>query len=234
MRHAAHRLPCGFDRSPSFRVLRLALHLGQQWPPIWFVASGTDTGPSCGEGRNTSDRDCVHDRHRRARVGSVDSLNNPGGNLTGVMNLSGGLGPKRLQVIRELVPNAKKVGLLTNIHGCTRTLRANVQFFSLAPRAPSIHDPMGCWRPNFAVTHNAAFTCCATAARSSKRRSPGMVRIPGLPKHSTGTGCSLSSDQNLWSPARIKADVHTGHDGTSRAVRVWSAAHDADAGLAGS
>jgi hypothetical protein len=39
-------------------------------------------------------------------------------------------------------PAARTAAFRGRIHGCTRTLRANVQFFSLAPRAPSIHDPI--------------------------------------------------------------------------------------------
>src|SRR5215471_18573252 len=39
-------------------------------------------------------------------------------------------------------PAVKTAALKGRIHDCTRTIRGNVQFFSLAPRAPSIHDPM--------------------------------------------------------------------------------------------
>jgi hypothetical protein len=35
-------------------------------------------------------------------------------------------------------PAATTAAFRGRIHGCTRTLRGNVQFFSLAPRAPSI------------------------------------------------------------------------------------------------
>jgi putative tryptophan/tyrosine transport system substrate-binding protein len=44
----------------------------------------------------------------------VASLNRPGLNATGVTMLAGPLGPKRLQLLRELVPNASAVGLLVN------------------------------------------------------------------------------------------------------------------------
>ena len=36
-------------------------------------------------------------------------------------------------------PAAKAAALKGRIHGCTRTFREKVRFFSLAPRAPSIH-----------------------------------------------------------------------------------------------
>jgi putative ABC transport system substrate-binding protein len=47
-------------------------------------------------------------------LGLVSSLNRPGGNVTGVTFLVTALGPKRLELLRELVPSAKLVGLLVN------------------------------------------------------------------------------------------------------------------------
>jgi hypothetical protein len=44
--------------------------------------------------------------------GLVASLNRPGGNLTGITNLAGELVPKRLQLLRELLPNAARFGVL--------------------------------------------------------------------------------------------------------------------------
>jgi len=48
------------------------------------------------------------------QLGLVASLNRPGGNLTGVSNLNVELGPKRLQLLRELVPTAASIALLIN------------------------------------------------------------------------------------------------------------------------
>jgi putative ABC transport system substrate-binding protein len=47
-------------------------------------------------------------------VGLVASLARPGGNVTGVTNLNIELGPKRLELLHELVPTATVVGLLVN------------------------------------------------------------------------------------------------------------------------
>jgi putative ABC transport system substrate-binding protein len=46
--------------------------------------------------------------------GLVASMNRPGGNLTGVTFLSNELAPKRLGLLRDLVPNAAVIGFLIN------------------------------------------------------------------------------------------------------------------------
>jgi putative ABC transport system substrate-binding protein len=46
--------------------------------------------------------------------GLVQSFNRPGGNVTGVSTYTSELLPKRLELLRELVPNAKTIGLLMN------------------------------------------------------------------------------------------------------------------------
>ena len=48
------------------------------------------------------------------RAGLVQSLAHPGGNVTGNTILSPDLGPKRLQLIKEIIPSAKRVALLWN------------------------------------------------------------------------------------------------------------------------
>jgi putative ABC transport system substrate-binding protein len=47
-------------------------------------------------------------------LGLVASLNRPGANLTGIANLSGELTPKRLQLLRDLIPNAALFGVLAD------------------------------------------------------------------------------------------------------------------------
>jgi putative ABC transport system substrate-binding protein len=47
-------------------------------------------------------------------LGLVTSLSRPGANVTGATNLNQELGPKRLELLHELVPAARKIALLVN------------------------------------------------------------------------------------------------------------------------
>jgi len=47
-------------------------------------------------------------------LGLVASLNRPGGNLTGSVNLTAELAPKQLQLLRELMSNAARFGFLAD------------------------------------------------------------------------------------------------------------------------
>jgi putative ABC transport system substrate-binding protein len=48
------------------------------------------------------------------KLGLVASLNRPGGNVTGISWLSNTMAPKRLELLRELLPGATTIGLLFN------------------------------------------------------------------------------------------------------------------------
>ena len=48
------------------------------------------------------------------QMGLVGSLNRPGGNATGVYMLTAALEPKRIELIRELVPNAAVIGAIVD------------------------------------------------------------------------------------------------------------------------
>jgi putative ABC transport system substrate-binding protein len=48
------------------------------------------------------------------KIGLVASLNRPGGNLTDITNLNVEVGPKRLELLRELIPTATNIAVLVN------------------------------------------------------------------------------------------------------------------------
>jgi putative ABC transport system substrate-binding protein len=48
------------------------------------------------------------------KTGLVDSFSRPGGNLTGGFDLVSMLGPKRLEILRELLPSTSTFALLVN------------------------------------------------------------------------------------------------------------------------
>jgi putative tryptophan/tyrosine transport system substrate-binding protein len=55
--------------------------------------------------------------------GFVVSFNRPGGNATGVNLITSELGPKRLEILREVVPNASVIGVLLNPNSATGKLQ---------------------------------------------------------------------------------------------------------------
>ena len=63
------------------------------------------------------------------RAGLVPNLNQPGGNLTGVTSLNAQVGPKRLELLHEVIPSTTVFAVLVNptnpIHvGTTKDLQA--------------------------------------------------------------------------------------------------------------
>jgi len=71
-------------------------------------------------------------------LGLVTSLNRPGGNLTGVTSLNFEVGPKRLELLHELVPTAAMMTLLvnptnSNAEATSRDLQAAARALGLQP-----------------------------------------------------------------------------------------------------
>jgi putative ABC transport system substrate-binding protein len=69
------------------------------------------------------------------KLGLVDSLNRPGGNLTGVFTLVSALGPKQLELLHEMLPSAGTIVFLVN------TDNPNVQ--ADAPEIQAAADALG-------------------------------------------------------------------------------------------
>jgi putative tryptophan/tyrosine transport system substrate-binding protein len=67
------------------------------------------------------------------RAGLVDRLNRPGGNATGISIFTTGLGPKRLEILRELVPSAALIAFVVNPDNAST--RAQVEEVTAAAKA---------------------------------------------------------------------------------------------------
>jgi putative ABC transport system substrate-binding protein len=67
--------------------------------------------------------------------GYVASLNRPEANLTGVAMFAYSLGPKRLELLRELVPNAKVIAVLVNPTNAAAAAQSDRQDVDAAARA---------------------------------------------------------------------------------------------------
>src|SRR5262245_35364847 len=77
--------------APGSAPAMLAAHAATNTIPIVF---GTATDP--------------------VQLGLIASLSRPGGNMTGVITLALEVGPKRLELLHELIPTAKTIALLVN------------------------------------------------------------------------------------------------------------------------
>jgi putative ABC transport system substrate-binding protein len=67
-------------------------------------------------------------------AGLVTTLARPGGNATGLASSVGPLAPKRVEILRELLPSAKRIGLLGDLNDPTTSAVQE----SLAPLAASL------------------------------------------------------------------------------------------------
>jgi putative tryptophan/tyrosine transport system substrate-binding protein len=106
--HIAFRWAEGrYDRLPA-----LAAELVDIQVTVILAAGGTQTGLAAKAA--TSTIPIVNIGSDPVAAGLVASLNRPGGNVTGVSLLSGALTPKRLELLRELLPTATIIGVLVN------------------------------------------------------------------------------------------------------------------------
>jgi putative ABC transport system substrate-binding protein len=95
------------------RVPALALDLIRRRVDVLF-ASGGDVPILVAKGGTTTIPIVFTTASDPVAMGFVASLNRPGGNVTGVTSIAGELGPKRVELVHELLPKAAAVGLVLN------------------------------------------------------------------------------------------------------------------------
>jgi putative ABC transport system substrate-binding protein len=101
------------------------------------------------------------------KLGVVDSLSRPGGNITGVSSLSVDLSPKRLELMRELLPTSTSIAIVANptsptvasqlneLRASAAILGAELQFLNASNEAE--------FEPIFAAAQRAAFSLVFTS-----------------------------------------------------------------------
>jgi putative tryptophan/tyrosine transport system substrate-binding protein len=97
------------------RLPRLIVDLVRRPVAVIFVAAG-DVPALVAKGATRTTPIVFLTSSDPVRSGLVASLSRPGLNATGVTYIGGSLGPKRLEMLHELVPKAATVGLLVNPH----------------------------------------------------------------------------------------------------------------------
>jgi ABC-type uncharacterized transport system substrate-binding protein len=96
------------DRLPALadELIRRGVHL--------IVAAGSTPAALAAKAATTSIPVVFQVGSDPIAAGLVNNLARPGGNVTGVAGLNAELGPKRFELLRELVPTAKVIALLVN------------------------------------------------------------------------------------------------------------------------
>ena len=99
-------------RGSRDRLPELAAELVRLKVDIIVTAGGT--GPIRAAKNATKTIPIVMVGHRvdPVEAGLVESLARPGGNVTGITNLTGELGGKRLELLKEAVPKVARVAIL--------------------------------------------------------------------------------------------------------------------------
>jgi putative ABC transport system substrate-binding protein len=97
-------------------------------PVAVLIASGGDVAPKAAKAASSSVPILFAMGGDPVAAGLVATLNRPGGNLTGVVFFAGSLGPKRLELLGQLVRTSTIIGLLTGPSSPeTETERTEIQ-----------------------------------------------------------------------------------------------------------
>jgi len=101
------------DGKPN-RFLDLAVELVRLKVDIIVAAGGTDYIQAAKNATKTIPIVMVGTGSDPVEAGLIESLARPGGNVTGLTNLTGDLGSKRLELLKEAVPKLARVAVLYN------------------------------------------------------------------------------------------------------------------------
>jgi putative ABC transport system substrate-binding protein len=105
-------------------------------------------------------------------TGLVASLARPGGNITGMTGTTAVMGAKTLELIREMLPSARRLGVLANAADpFTRVFVSQIE-----QAAPALAIEVHTFRVRGADEFGAAF------AEMEKRRADAVVVQPSLPR----------------------------------------------------
>ena len=96
------------DRLPALAAELVAQHVA-----VIFAAEGASSALAAKAATSTIPIVFVNGGDP-VKLGLVQNLNRPGGNITGVSMLLNALGDKRLGLLHEVLPAATKIGLMTN------------------------------------------------------------------------------------------------------------------------
>jgi putative tryptophan/tyrosine transport system substrate-binding protein len=105
-----------FDRLPQLVTELLNLKpdviVTLSYPAAWATAQGTHTVPVV-----------IFNGGDPVKTGLVASLNRPGGNVTGISDVAAELAPKRLEILKESIPDLRRVAMLWNAKDLGMTTR---------------------------------------------------------------------------------------------------------------
>jgi len=124
-----------FAHNDIKRLPELAADLVRQRVAVIFTPSGTGSALAAKAATSTIPIVFIG-ASDPVQNGLVTSLSRPGGNVTGVSNMTSEVGPKRLGLIRELLPRAQRVALMND---------------PSAPTAESMINPLRAAAPSLAL-----------------------------------------------------------------------------------
>jgi putative ABC transport system substrate-binding protein len=107
------------------RLPALAAELVRQKPTVIAVTGGSVSAIAAKAATSTIPL-VVLSGGDPIKLGLIESFSRPGGNVTGVAQLTNSLGAKRFELLRELVPQASVIALLVNPDRPTAEMQAEV------------------------------------------------------------------------------------------------------------